>query len=401
MIVLSFVGVAMVGKLEARQPNTAGSLISAAIMVLAFVLGVSVTFISPAEDDSSDHEIELNDSQDLEEPNVEETEPNNLEQIELLQIGQTATIGEWEINITSVDFVHEIQSSDFFYYAPDDGSVYAYIVLTARNTGTSPNRFLESIPAFGQESVRSEVMYDNEFTFINTLFLTYRDGIIDTTVNPLTSTTGSLVYTVPEVVVDSSAPLTLSFSYGQETVSFDLKSGAYAAHSGIARNGEPPGEFNYLTISEFEEQYNAVLSALGAPTVTLGDAWEDSVYGWDASNETLGQFYFYGEGFGIYVNTEAGFTVKSLHLVTDINEIDHALAYYHAAVLVLEGWDESDSGLVLDQILRMEELNDYDNGVGIRRFIESPEVDGVVLDEMIRVYVIESSQHIARAGWEH
>jgi len=119
----------------------------------------------------------------------------------MLTIGDTATINNWEVTLVSVEFVNRVGTSEFLMnYAPESNK-FLYATVTVMNMDTAPRSFL---PMFAlRADVSTDIIYDNTFTFTKNRILTYSNDLEGQETNPLTSTTGAVIYAIAERAVES------------------------------------------------------------------------------------------------------------------------------------------------------------------------------------------------------
>ena len=113
-----------------------------------------------SEDSENLEDITSSDTNDLEDTNEDDDIP---EQGNLFMIGDTTSLGDWEITLDSVEFKDSIPGS-LGRFLPDDGNTYLYALVTVTNLGTSPATFLKSFSVQGVD-ITTDILYDNTFTF--------------------------------------------------------------------------------------------------------------------------------------------------------------------------------------------------------------------------------------------
>jgi len=85
---------------------------------------------------------------------------------------------------------------------------------------TGPRTF---IPMFAVgNDIRANVIYDETFTFTRSSFLTFR-CMEGRSSNPLTETTGPVVFSVADRAVESDGPLVLRFFNNRNEIAFVLR----------------------------------------------------------------------------------------------------------------------------------------------------------------------------------
>ena len=138
-----------------------------------------------------------------------------------LTVGDTASVGSWEITLDSFEFVDRIATSEFFGYTAPEGNQYLYALVTVTNLDSGPRTFM---PTFGGNSdFNANVIYDDSFTFTRNRLMTYRDELEGRQTNPLTSTTGGVIFAVADRAVESDSSLILRFFTNRDEVIFILR----------------------------------------------------------------------------------------------------------------------------------------------------------------------------------
>lgn len=135
-------------------------------------------------------------------------------------VGDTTTLGQWEITITDARIVPSFPG-DYGTYSPEeDASKFVHIFLTITNKGDKSETFLKTFPV-GKE-VRAKILSNNyEFALSN--FITYSKDLHNTTLNPLNSKSGELAAAIPNVIADGEDELILRFSFGADAVEYKIR----------------------------------------------------------------------------------------------------------------------------------------------------------------------------------
>lgn len=149
-----------------------------------------------------------------------EPTPSPEPESEALAIGTEAALGDWTITVTGFELTARIEDG-YGYFAPDEGSQYGTVSMTITNNGKQSDTFL---PSFSMnDDVRTSIFYAEEYEYSSTNLLGYSDDIHNATLNPLTSKDGVIAFELPDMVTDSSEPLTIVFSCGRDTVEYILR----------------------------------------------------------------------------------------------------------------------------------------------------------------------------------
>lgn len=185
------------------------------LLVLAGLVACDATDILTAVDTPTKAPVETN-VQTTKEPTEEPAPETGLH-----SIGDTVTLGDWEITFDSFDVCDEIKAS-YGSFVPDEGNQYVVVTLTVKNLGTSADSFLPQF-AFDNSDVRAKIMYQNKYEFSSSNLLAHSEDLHDEFLNPLSSATGIIAFSLVEEAA-SSNELTMILSLGKETIEFDLSS---------------------------------------------------------------------------------------------------------------------------------------------------------------------------------
>lgn len=139
---------------------------------------------------------------------------------ELLEIGDSATLGDWSITVSDFYFTDKIKNGEFFYFSPEEGSLYAVVSAQVTNNGKESDTFL---PSFSTSSdVRATIYYSEEYEYSASVLLMDED-LHNTTLNPLTSKSGIIAFDLPEMMETSEETLSITFTAGRDKVTFSLR----------------------------------------------------------------------------------------------------------------------------------------------------------------------------------
>lgn len=148
------------------------------------------------------------------------TEPETTAAIETMAMGQTATLKNWNITVTNMQMLESIDDG-YGSFKPDDGNKYLLVTATAENTGKEADTFL---PSFGMaDDVSAKVLYGDGYEFSLTQLLGYSKDLINSTINPLSSKEGDIAFELPNSVADSTEPLIIEFTAGNDKINFTLR----------------------------------------------------------------------------------------------------------------------------------------------------------------------------------
>ena len=138
-------------------------------------------------------------------------------EIPVFEIGEMAVIGEWEVTVNAAEWTNRVEAGRF-YYNPLDDNTFLYTSLTVTNLGTTPETFLSRLGrGYG-------LFYADTFNFAHTRLPSYRDTLLEGMLtSPLTSSTGSIVFTVADRAVESDGSMILVFIIGREEIRFNVR----------------------------------------------------------------------------------------------------------------------------------------------------------------------------------
>lgn len=138
-----------------------------------------------------------------------------------LTIGDSTSLGDWDILVTDFYYTDKIETSPYTYFHPDAGNQYAVVAARVTNKGRAANRFLPSVST--ASDVRTKIYYANEYEYDSSLLLGVDKDLHDSSLNPLTSKDGIIAFSVPDVVANSDDSLSITFSAGRNEVTFSLR----------------------------------------------------------------------------------------------------------------------------------------------------------------------------------
>lgn len=143
-------------------------------------------------------------------------------------IGDTITTEKWEITINSFSTEEKIQNSQYTAFTPDEGNKYVVANLTVKNTSKEAARFMYTYDFDDKWSAK--IMY-RDYEFAGSRLLGYDEDLHDTQLNPLTSKTGVLVFSVASDVADKLDELTFAIAEGKMTYNVACGGGEAPAES--------------------------------------------------------------------------------------------------------------------------------------------------------------------------
>lgn len=132
----------------------------------------------------------------------------------------SGTVGPWEITVNDYSFSQSVSVGLLHEYRAEDNSKYCVINITVKNIGREPDVFLPWIPYGDTASVK--IMW-NELEYIRSELAFVKDTLSEENLNPLVATTGTLIFELPNEVIESDTPPTIIFSTKKESFSCELK----------------------------------------------------------------------------------------------------------------------------------------------------------------------------------
>jgi len=158
-----------------------------------------------------------------ERPPTSELDPTSEPEIPVFEVGETAIIANWEVTLDAFEFTNRVDSRGTFFYYPHDGNTFLYATFTVANLGNTGRIFL---PRHARgDDILVVSTYDDGFHFGATRLSTYQHGLEGAVTNPLTSTAGTITFSIANRAVESDGPLTISFvtNSATEAVIFNVR----------------------------------------------------------------------------------------------------------------------------------------------------------------------------------
>lgn len=188
--------------------------LTAAILITAALSGCA----APAESGNKNAETTVSTSKN-ETPDENQSETSEeAEEKGPTGFGETITFNEWEITVNSAETAERIENSAYTSFTPDEGNVYIVINITAKNIDKNSATFLPSF-TMGKDIKAKLVHGDYEFNATN--LMGYSEELHNTTLNPLSSKTGVIAFSVANDIADLSA-LNLVIFNNDEEYTFSL-----------------------------------------------------------------------------------------------------------------------------------------------------------------------------------
>lgn len=173
--------------------------------------------LSDEEDASENDNVQTSDTDDVEE---EVSQEENVESI--YQIGDSASLDVWTINVTDAKIVDSISGDYGTSFSPkEEGDKLIQVFIIVNNDGKQAANFL---PTYGMKNdVSAKILYSDEYEFSATNLLGYSNDLHDSVINPLSSKTGEITFEIPNTVADSDDELLIRFSSGKDELKFKIR----------------------------------------------------------------------------------------------------------------------------------------------------------------------------------
>ena len=168
-----------------------------------------------SQEDADNAKPEGEDAAPEEEPKPEESPET------IYNIGDSALLKDWNINVTDAQTVDSISSGYIVFSPKEEGNKFLQVYVTVENKGKQADNFL---PSFGlRDEVSAKVLYSDGYEFSATNLLGYDNELHDSSINPLSSQTGEIAFEIPSTVADSADELLIEFSSGNDKIKFKIR----------------------------------------------------------------------------------------------------------------------------------------------------------------------------------
>ncbi len=168
-----------------------------------------------SQEDADNAKPDGEDAAPEEEPKPEESPET------IYNIGDSALLKDWNINVTDAQTVDSISSGYIVFSPKEEGNKFLQVYVTVENKGKQADNFL---PSFGlRDDVSAKVLYSDGYEFSATNLLGYDNELHDSSINPLSSQTGEIAFEIPSTVADSADELLIEFSSGNDKIKFKIR----------------------------------------------------------------------------------------------------------------------------------------------------------------------------------
>ncbi len=138
---------------------------------------------------------------------------------ETLKIGDTATTENWEITVNSAEVVEKIDGDFGTYFKPDEGNKYLVVNLSVKNISKDAETFLPYV-GFGDD-ISAKVKYQ-DYEFSSTNLLGHSEEMHDSHINPLSSKTGIIAFSLANEVTENLGDVHVVFNERRTDYDFSL-----------------------------------------------------------------------------------------------------------------------------------------------------------------------------------
>lgn len=138
-------------------------------------------------------------------------------EIPVYQAGEAATLGNWQITVTSVEIVDSLSEDNIVYQSNEEGDKLVCATATVTNNAAAEDTFLPSYAS--AEDVYVQLLCGEDIYF-SSKFLGYSQDLHDVTLEPSETKSGKILFEVSGDAANGSGELLLQFLYGSDAVSF-------------------------------------------------------------------------------------------------------------------------------------------------------------------------------------
>lgn len=177
------------------------------------------TEAEPTNDETEEDKEDSSQATDDAEPESDDQPEEDPEQI--YEIGDSATLNDWTITVTDMKIVKSIEADYGAFLPNEDGNKFLQIFVTVDNDGKESDTFLPYV-CMGDD-VYAKVFFTGDYEFSSTNLIGYDHELHNTSINPLSSKTGEIVFEIPEKVSESDDELLLQFMTSSDSLKFKIR----------------------------------------------------------------------------------------------------------------------------------------------------------------------------------
>lgn len=139
----------------------------------------------------------------------------------IYQTGDSASLQDWTISVTDAQIVDSISSGYVSFTPKEEGNKFIQVFVTVNNEGKQADSFLPTINTGHQ--VSAKILYADGYEFSSTNLLGYSNELHDSTINPLSSRTGEIVFEIPGTVAEAEDELLIQFLLENDVIKFKVR----------------------------------------------------------------------------------------------------------------------------------------------------------------------------------
>ena len=174
--------------------------IIAVIATFLAILTLSGCFVPVIRSNKNNEQTSsTNKTVSMEESQSESPEETGTPEQKVIGFGETIIFNEWEVTIDLAEVKESIPISKYTEYNPDEGNVYIAVRATIKNIDTNSATFLPTY-SFGND-IRAKLVY-GDYEFSSSVLLSYSDDLHSTHLNPLSSKSGVIAFSVTKEIAD-------------------------------------------------------------------------------------------------------------------------------------------------------------------------------------------------------
>ncbi|WP_411343809.1 DUF4352 domain-containing protein [Paenibacillus sp. WLX1005] len=132
------------------------------------------------------------------------------------KVGQTFTLGDWEVKLASFKFAQKV-TDDFMSSSAEEGNKFLILNYKITNKGTQADTFTAMIGG-----VQMHAMFQDKYEYPYTVTMINGD-LSSGNINPLSSKSGFVVMEVPDAVAKSKDSLVLNLEDDDATATIQLR----------------------------------------------------------------------------------------------------------------------------------------------------------------------------------
>lgn len=133
----------------------------------------------------------------------------------------TAMCGTWEITLKGVEYKDDYSAGLWSEYVTEEGATYAGFKVVITNTAEEAKTLFPLI--YYPDTDMNVKLVFGKYEYERTVMILHHDDITNKELNPLVSATGIIAFEIPDAVRDSSEPLVLRFTCGDEYTDFTIE----------------------------------------------------------------------------------------------------------------------------------------------------------------------------------